>query len=117
MNWRTPEMREKNARWMRRKRAMRRQRQLLTPDHYRACIDCKRVFLSRACMNLCGPCEAAVWREAERSTPLRTNANVVRPEQMVTLLYKKYGHAYKPSLKPRIPLSTVSVFEATGRKR
>lgn len=105
-----------NAALQRAKRARRAQRRALTPDHTRLCIDCRQPFLSRQGMNLCGSCEHAVWDEAERSTPLRTN-KTVRREQLLTALYRRYGHAYKASVKPRIPLSEISVLQSAGRKR
>jgi hypothetical protein len=117
MNYKTDEYRRYNARAQRRKRALRAQRRELLPDHTRLCIDCRKPFLSRKGMNLCSACEADVWIEAERSTPLRSTDNVVRREQLLTLLYRRYGHKYKASIKPRIPLSEITVFQSTGRKR
>jgi hypothetical protein len=118
MNYRTAKYRRWNARYQREKRARRRQEQMLTPDHPRVCIGCKKPFLSRQARNVCEVCVQQVWDEAERTTPLRTR-KTVRESQLNTMLYRKFGHQYKPSVRPRIPLSEMSVFDMAkfARKR
>lgn len=81
------------------------------PPQRRVCIGCEKLFTSHKGMNLCRPCVQAAREEVARLT-LGRGANAICTRPTVVALYKKYGHAYKPSLIPRIPLSTVGVLEA-----
>ena len=86
-------------------------RKVHLPQHIRLCIDCGGQFESIRGNNLCVLCVRKAQDEVAKRCLGRTG-ETIRSEMVVNHLWEKFGNRYKTSLTPRIPLSTVGVFEA-----
>lgn len=84
--------------------------------HTRVCIDCRRPFLSQRGFNLCWDCNRRTLSEATAKNLFKHELHEIGPDYAHTILFRKYGHKYKATVTPRIPLSTLDVFAATGRR-
>jgi predicted amidophosphoribosyltransferase len=85
----------------------------LTP-HQRVCIGCERLFESRRGLNVCQGCVQQVRVEVAARSLDRTSESI-GSDTLVVALYRKFGNRYKSTVRPRIPLSTIGVFQAVGR--
>jgi hypothetical protein len=104
--------REYNRRNEGRKNERRREIRKNLPIHTRICIDCRKPFLSQRGFNVCLPCADKVMLIAGSRTLDKRGIKRIGAKYYHVVLNQYYGSKYQASHKPRIPLSTLGVFDA-----